>query len=283
MKGFDALAIHALLLAASRPLKRPLQLALSYDEEVGLLGAPPMIDHMIASGRVRAETVIVGEPSMMKVVTGHKGGVGYTVDVKGFEVHSSRLPEGVSAIMWAARLIDWANRMNDRVMAKEPSDLARAFDPPFSTFHVGQISGGTAHNITAADCHFGFEMRIVPGESIESWEKAFLDEVSRLEKLMKAIRPEAGITTARYFTAPPLVPEDGGPAETLARRLTGDNASHVVSYGTEGGQFQERGYSAVICGPGDIAQAHRADEYLSLEQFAKGQMFMERLLIEMET
>lgn len=278
MKGFDALAIAALVEARDRPLRRPLQLALSYDEEIGLLGAPPMIDHMLASGLARAETVIVGEPSLMQVVTGHKGGSGWQVTVRGHEVHSSLLPEGVSAIMWGARLIDWANRRNDEIMATPPGDLAARFHPPFTTLHVGLIEGGTAHNITAGSCTFEVEIRVVPGEDPSDREDRLAREAARLTAQMQVIHPDTGITLDRAYVVPPLHPEADGPAERLARRLTGDNATHMVSYGTEGGQFQERGYSAVICGPGDIAQAHQADEFLSLDQFRQGQDFMDRLI-----
>ncbi|MFN4099642.1 MAG: acetylornithine deacetylase [Pararhodobacter sp.] len=276
MKGFDALAIWTMVQAAKVPLTRPLQLALSYDEEVGCMAVADLVEAMIASGLPRAESVIVGEPSMMKVVTGHKGGVGIKVQVKGFEVHSSLQPYGVSAIHEAARLIHWANERNTENAAATPSELAAPFDPPFSTVHVGMISGGTAHNITAKECEFVISVRQVPGDT--GWYDKITTAARQIEAGMQAIRPESGITLTRTFGVPPLAPETDGPAEALTRRLTGDNGQHVVSYGTEGGQFQTRGYSAVVCGPGDIAQAHQPDEFLSLEQFAAGQAFLERLI-----
>ncbi len=278
MKGFDALALSAVPLALERGLIRPLQIALSYDEEVGCTGAPPMIDHMVAQGMPRADTVIVGEPSMMQVVTGHKGGLGFGVHMRGFEVHSSLLHTGVSAIMQGARLIDWCNRTNAENAAATPSPLAADFVPPYTTLHVGTISGGTAHNITAKDCHFVVSFRAVPGETAAHWTTRFKAEVARIEAEMKAIRPEAGIAVTKVFDVPALQPENAGMAEQLARQLTGDNAAHVVSYGTEAGQFQERGYSAVICGPGDIAQAHQPNEFISLDQFAQGEAFIARLV-----
>jgi acetylornithine deacetylase len=278
MKGFDALALSAVPLALKRGIKRPLQIALSYDEEVGCTGAPPMIDHMVAMGMPRADTVVVGEPSMMKVVTGHKGTIGYQMHFRGFEVHSSLAPTGVSAIMMAAKLINWANDMNAKSAAKPVSALATDFVPPFTTLHVGTISGGTAHNITAKDCHFEFDFRIVPGEDIGDWHARLLAKVAELEAEMKAVRPEAGITAQQYFNVPGLVPEDQGHAEALVRQLTGENASNVVSYGTEAGQFQDRGYSAVICGPGDIAQAHQPNEFISVDQFQQGEVFISRLV-----
>lgn len=278
MKGFDALALSAVPLALERGIKRPLQIALSYDEEVGCTGAPPMIDHMIAMGLPRADTVIVGEPSMMRVVTGHKGGIGYKMHFRGFEVHSSLAPTGVSAVMMAAKLINWANEVNAENAARIPGELAADFFPPYTTLHVGTINGGTAHNITAKDCYFGFDFRIVPGEDIAEWQVRFLAKVSELEAEMQSVRPEAGITAEQYFYVPGLVPEPDGKAEALVRRLTGENANNVVSYGTEAGQFQERGYSAVICGPGDIAQAHQPNEFITIDQFQQGEAFIARLV-----
>ena len=279
MKGFDALAIAAMVAARDAPLKRPLQIALSFDEEVGCMAVADLVEAMIASPIPRAETVIVGEPSMMKVVTGHKGGVGLNVHVRGFEVHSSLQPYGVSAIMEGAKLIDWCNKMNAANAAATPSALAAPFDPPYTTLHVGTIKGGTANNITAKDCWFMVNARQVPGDT--SWEDRIIAAAKEIEVGMKAIRPEAGIDLSPAFGVPPLAPENDGPAERLSRRLTGDNAQHVVSYGTEGGQFQVRGYSAVVGGPGDIAQAHQPDEFLTLEQFAAGQKFMDDLIADL--
>lgn len=280
MKGFDALAIWALVQAHESGVKRPLQIALSYDEEVGCTGAPPMIAAMSAH-LPKAAAVIVGEPSRMKAVTGHKGGSGFKVHVRGHEVHSSLLPQGVSAIMEAARIIMWANDTNAVLRAAPREGVAALFDPPFTTLHTGMIQGGTAHNITAGDCRFSFEFRVVPGESKADWETRFRAECARVEVAMQAVHPGCRIDLDRYFTLPPLVPETEGAAETLVRRLTGDNGRHVVSYGTEAGQFQDAGYSAVVCGPGDIAQAHQADEYIELSEFRAGEAFMRRLLADM--
>jgi acetylornithine deacetylase len=277
MKGFVALALAAVPLALDAGLRRPLQLALSHDEEVGCTGAPAMIAEM-ARSLPRAAAVIVGEPSRFSVVTGHKGGTGFKVHVKGFEVHSSLIHTGVSAIMAAAPLIDFANRVNAANAAKPPAALAQMFDPPWTTLHVGMIQGGTAHNITAADCRFSCEIRVVPGEDIEDWVAALEGQVAQATAGMQAIRPETGITMERFFSVPPLRPETDGAAEALARRLTGDNGTHVVSYGTEAGQFQAEGYSAVVCGPGDIAQAHQPDEYLEVSEFDAGWSFMQRLV-----
>jgi acetylornithine deacetylase len=178
--------------------------------------------------------------------------------------------------MEAARLIDWANDVNEANRAK--ADPANAYDPPWTSLHVGIIHGGTAHNITAKDCSFVLSARCIPEEPIEDWADRMQAEIARVEAGMRAVRPEAGITAERLWNVPGLVAEPEGAAETFVRQLTGENGSAVVSYGTEAGQFQAAGYSAVVCGPGNIAQAHQPNEYLALAQLEQGERFMERLL-----
>ncbi|MBK0328696.1 acetylornithine deacetylase [Rhodobacteraceae bacterium F11138] len=277
MKGFDAIAIWALVQAHLLGVSRPLQLALSFDEEIGCTGAPPMIEAM-QPVLPRGSMVIVGEPSMMQAVTGHKGGQGFDTHVIGFEVHSSLLHTGVNAIMYGAKLIDWANTVNAANRAAQPSDLAAMFDPPYTTAHVGMIEGGTAHNITAKDCRFSFDFRAVAGERLQDWGERYKARVREVEAEMQAVHPDSRIEISERFNVPALEPETHGEAETLVRALTGDNASHVVSYGTEAGQFQQAGYSAVVCGPGNIAQAHQPNEYITKAQFEAGIGFMERLI-----
>ncbi|MDW3184511.1 acetylornithine deacetylase [Roseobacter sp.] len=277
MKGFDALALWAMVEAHHAGIKRPLQIALSFDEEIGCTGAPPMIAAM-QPVLPKGASVIVGEPSSMRAVTGHKGGTGFDTHVQGFEVHSSLLDRGVNAIMFGAKLIDWANQMNAINQAAEPEGLAAMFDPPFTTVHVGMISGGTAHNITAKDCHFAMDFRVVPGEDKRAWEARYRARVAEVEAEMQAIVPDTRIEISPRFDVPALQPEQDGAAENFVRGLTGDNASNVVSYGTEAGQFQEAGYSAVICGPGDIAQAHQPNEFISVADFEAGHDFMQRLV-----
>ena len=280
MKGFDALALAAVPMALAAGVKRPLQIALSIDEEIGCAGCIPMVQAM-AEMAPRAAAVIVGEPSRMRAVTGHKGGLMFLTEVKGVPVHSSIMHTSVNAIMEAAKLIEWANEMNAANRAKEPAPLASAFDPPWTTVHVGQISGGTAQNITAEHCTMGLDFRVVPGEDAEGWGRAYRARVAEVEAAMKAVRPEAGITLTRGFDVPPLVPEEDGAAEALVRAITGDNGTHVVSYGTEAGHFQNAGYSTVVCGPGDIAQAHQADEYIEVSEFEAGWRFMQALVAEL--
>ena len=282
MKGFDALAVWAMAEAAGRDLARPLQIALTRDEEIGCLAAPELIEAM--SGLPRARLAIVGEPSMMKVVTGHKGGTGFHVTVTGHEVHSSRLPlEGVSAVHEAARLIAWSLDWNEASVAAGPNPLAVDFEPNVTQLHTGRIEGGTAHNISAGTCRFSIGAREVPGPRERDWEEAFRVECARVEAAMREMHPGCSIALERFFTVPPLRPEEEGAAEALARRITGDNGTHVVAYGAEAGQFQEAGYSAVICGPGDIAQAHQPDEFIDIAQLEEGTRFMRALLDDLET
>ena len=262
MKGYDACILAAVpdMLAAN--LKRPIQIALSYDEEVGCIGAP----RMIADMRERlpfASAVLVGEPSMMQVVTGHKGILGLTTRVSGYEVHSSLVHTGVSAVMVAARLIDW-HRLQ---MAENAKKASGPFNPPYTTLHCGIVHGGTASNITAKDCKFSSDFRILPEENADDWILRYQSFVTEIEREMQKIHPATGIIIEVRSNTPGLEPEKQGAAEMLARGLTGDNANHVVSYATEGGQFQEAGYSTVICGPGNIEQAHQPNEYLSVSQF----------------
>ena len=277
MKGFDAIAIWALVEAQKRGVRRPLQLALSFDEEVGCTGAPPMIEAM-QPVLPKGAAVIVGEPSMMQAVTGHKGGQGFWVDVWGFEVHSSIMHTGVSAIMEAAKIIQWANEVNAEEAAKEPSLIASAFVPPWTTLHTGLISGGTAANITAKHCRFDLGYRAVPDADLDAWDAKVRAKVAEVEAEMQAVVPEARIDLEARFAVPGLRPEENGLAEGLVRQITGDNATHVVSYGTEAGQFQAAGYSAVVCGPGDIAQAHQPNEFITIAQFEAGVAFADRLV-----
>ncbi|MBM2291317.1 acetylornithine deacetylase [Sulfitobacter pseudonitzschiae] len=277
MKGFDALAIWALVEAQYAEVKRPLQLALSFDEEVGCTGAPPMIEAM-QPVLPKGELVIVGEPSMLQAVTGHKGGQGFDTHVIGFEVHSSILHTGVSAILEGAKIIDFANQRNAENFANPPTALGAMFDPPVTTWHVGQISGGTAHNITAKDCRFSMDFRAVPGDDPVALKESYLDHVRTIEARMQTVHPDARVEISERFAVPPLKPEENGAAEMMVRQITGDNGGHVVSYGTEAGQFQAAGYSAVVCGPGDIAQAHQPNEFITVAQFELGHQFMRDLV-----
>jgi len=278
MKGFDAIALALVPEMVAAPLKRPVHIALSYDEEVGCIGAAFMAKAMTAAG-LKPAAVIVGEPSMMQVVTGHKGGTRLKTTVRGHAVHSSRVDIGVPAVMIAGQLIAWSADMMAQNKAR--SKTGNGFEPPYTTLHVGTVQGGTAVNITAELCSFAHEVRVVPGDEDVDYVGLYKARVADLEAQMKAIAPESGITVEITSSTPPLGPEIEGAAEALSRRLTGDNASHVVAYGTEGGLFQAEGWSTVVCGPGDIAQAHQPDEFLSIAQLDAGTRFVRGLIAEL--
>ncbi|MHC5655837.1 acetylornithine deacetylase [Stappia sp. ICDLI1TA098] len=276
MKGFAAVALAAVPDMVAAGLKRPVHIALSYDEEVGCLGAPPMIDAMLADGP-RPEMVVVGEPSMMQVITAHKGTALIKVTATGHSVHSSQWDRGVSAVAAAARVITW---LDDQTRANQAAaDPALDMDPPFTTLHCGLVEGGTAANIVSRSCSFMTDIRTVPGENLEMWLERLDDFLARdIVPAMKAVHPDAGIAVERLADVPPLSQESDGPAERLVRRLTGDNGVHMVVYGTEAGQFQARGLSTVVCGPGSIDQAHQPDEFIDIAQLAAGEDFVARLI-----
>lgn len=278
MKGFDAIALALVPEMVAAPLARPIHLALSYDEEVGCIGARDLTKAMNAAG-LKPAVVIVGEPSMMQVVTGHKGGIRMRTTVRGHAVHSSRVDVGVPAVMVAGELIHWHNEVMAENKARTPAD--NGFEPPYSTTHVGVVQGGTAVNITAEHCMFSHEIRVVPDDAGIDFIGCYRAKVAELEARMQAIAPETGITVEVTSTTPPLRPERDGEAERFSRRLTGDNGSHVVAYGTEGGLFQGEGWSTVVCGPGDIAQAHQPDEFITLAQLDAGTAFIRKVIADL--
>ena len=281
MKGFVALAMAAMVKAKSMDLQRPLQFALSRDEEVGLLGAPDVAKGLL-DNFAKVEAVVVGEPTEMKVVTGHKSCDDLQFHVRGHEVHSSRLNEGVSAVMCAARFVEWVRQQNIESQAKTPSATAALYDPPFTTLHVGKINGGTAHNITAKDCYFSIDLRCVGDERTEDWLAKIQEQIDIIEAEMQVVHPDV-FFNIHVMRGPAVVPEVEGKAEALARRLTGDNGSHTVAYGTDGGHFQKEEFSVVICGPGCIAQAHQPNEFIELTEFHAGAQMLERLLESLQT
>ena len=276
MKSFSAIGLSLIPEMLSAGLKRPIHFALSYDEEVACLGAPYMIDEMGVKVP-RPQGVIVGEPTNMKTVTAHKAILDIKTSITGHEVHSSLVHTGVSAVMVAARLITWwEDRMLEGAKKASPDSL---FDPPYSTFHCGVIEGGTAHNITAKDCWFVTDIRAVPTETPQQHCDAFEKHLREtIVPAMKKIHPDTGISTEIIADVPGLRPEENGEAEKFVRSITGDNGNHVVAYATEGGQFQDGGFSTVVCGPGSIEQAHQPNEFIELSQVEAGTDFLRKVV-----
>jgi acetylornithine deacetylase len=280
MKGFLALALAAAPELAAAPLKRPVHLAFSYDEEVGCLGAPDLIAEIVA--RVPAvSAVIVGEPTGMEAISGHKGISTFRVIVTGHEAHSSQTHLGASANMVAIGLMAKLAALSER-LARE-ADPASLFTPKGATLTVGQINGGTAVNILARECVFVFDLRTPPGLKPREILADFFAEAEAADAALKARFPETGVKVETRSVTPAFAPEKDGAAEAFARRLAGDNGPpRVAPYAAEAGQFQEAGYSTVICGPGYIDQAHQPDEFVEISQMQRGAAFMTRLIEAMQ-
>ncbi len=275
MKGFLALALAAVDEALAAPLKRPLILAFSYDEEVGCLGAPAMID-VLAAQAPPSVAVIVGEPTSMKIVAAHKSIATFEVVVEGREAHSSQTGQGVSAIMAALPLMALIETMAQEADAR--ADPASPFEPKGATMTIGRIEGGTASNILARRCTFVWDLRCPPGEDPERYVAQFVAAADALDARLKAKAPEAGVRVTRRSSTPALAAAPEGYAENLVRALTGDNGQGVAAYATEAGLFQRAGLSVVVCGPGSILQAHQPDEWIEIAQLEQGAAFMRRLI-----
>ncbi len=276
MKAFSAVALAMLPDFLAAPLKSPIHLALSYDEEIGCIGVHGLIDHIKAIG-VKPRLAIIGEPTMMRVVDAHKSIRSYAVSITGHEAHSSNVHKGVSAVMVAAELIGKIGEIAAGLRAA--GDATGRFDPPFSTMIANTIEGGTAQNILARDCRFTFEIRGLPQDDMEAAYQAF--RAYALETVLprlKAVVPAADIRIVRRAGSPPLRPEPGSDAESFVMALAERNAAEAVSYATEAGIFQEAGIPAIVCGPGDIAQAHQPDEFLDKAQIPACEAFMRRLI-----
>lgn len=273
MKGFLAIALAAVPQLVAAPLRRPVQLAFSYDEEIGCIGTAAILD-ALAQHFPRADAVIVGEPTEMDVVSGHKGGIGMVTRITGKAAHSSRPDLGVSAISHAATVIDWHTAQMNKARAQSTS---KGFTPPYSTVQVGTIKGGVALNTIPETCVLQSDIRYLPSETSDDWILPYQAVLSEIEHDMQLEHPDARVEFEITELIPPMAVEPQGIAETLARQVTGDNAHRLVSYQTEAGHFQAAGYSTIICGPGSIEQAHKPDEFITAAQLRRGQAFMQRL------
>jgi acetylornithine deacetylase len=276
MKGFVASALAAVPGMVEAPLKRPIHLAISYDEEVGCRGVRTLLA-VLKDRPLKPEACFVGEPTNMQVITAHKTGRPMRCVVRGKEAHSSLRPFGVSAIEEAAKLIVKINEVGQR-LARRP-DLDMLFSVPFSTTSVGVVRGGTVRNIVAGECVVDFDLRCVPGDdpyAIVAEIEAYAREV--LEPPMKAIAPEAGFTFEELALVPGLDTAADAPVTVLAKRLAGRNDHAKVAYGTEAGLFQEIGIPTVVVGPGSIEQAHKPDEFIEAEELVKADAFIARLV-----
>ena len=271
MKGFLACALALVPKFKAMNLTRPIHLALSCDEEVGCKGVRPLVTHM-RDHLKKPRAVIVGEPTSMKVVNAHKSAVTFSTEVRGRAGHSSLTHQGVNAIMVAADLIGEISRIRADLITK--GDPTGRFDPPYSTVHVGVISGGTAKNIIPQDCDFQWETRLLPKIDANLAPLRLEKFAQSLEPAMRLVAPESGISTTKTNEVPGLAPEQNSEAERLALHAAGANSTHAVSYCTEAGLFQAIGIPTVICGPGNIEQAHKPDEFVSVLQMEMCEKFI---------
>jgi acetylornithine deacetylase len=274
MKGFIACALAAVPDFLAAKLKTPIHFAFSYDEEVGCLGIPHLIARL-ARDLPKPRAAIVGEPTMMRVVTGHKGLAAWRAIFTGVEAHSSRIENAVSAIFAASRFIEYLQALAQELRegAKDPS-----FEPPFTTINVGKIQGGQAINIVPGQCTIDWEFRPLPSTdaaALGARIRAFVEQ--ELRPALKKKHPGADAELIQLAGGPGLAPEPNSVAEALARKLTGSNRSGTVAYGTEAGHFQRSGISVVVCGPGDIEQAHKPDEFVAVDQLAQCAAFLGKL------
>ncbi|MCX7561452.1 acetylornithine deacetylase [Sulfitobacter sp. F26204] len=279
MKGFVASILAAVPAFCAAKFSRPVHIALSYDEEVGCLGVPSLIDAM-AQKIATPSAVIVGEPTSMQLVAGHKESLSFFTKVHGYTGHSSRIDQGVSAVMTAARLITW---LEDRMLSNAGrATLNTEFLPPYTTLHCGMVKGGIAANVIAQDCDFVTDIRALPDDGAETHKADYLRFIrDNVEPKMHAIAPDAGVEVSHRSHVLGLSENTNTVAQKLINRLLPGVTSGVVSYGTEAGFFARQGWSTVVCGPGDIAQAHCANEYIEADQLRQCDQFMLALATEL--
>jgi acetylornithine deacetylase len=276
MKSFIACALTLAPECLERGLKTPLHLAFSYDEEVGCLGIGRLLADLARAG-IRPQACIVGEPTMMKPVIAHKGKKSFRCIARGLAAHSAYAPKGVNAVEAAAEAVAYLKQMARRHRDHGPFD--KSFDIAHTTVHTGVIHGGTALNIVPHECAFDFEFRHLPGDDPESLLREFTEYVrSVLEPEMQAVDPAAGFDIRPLSEISALDTGLETEVVALAQELTGNEEIGKVSFGTEGSQFQRAGMATVVCGPGSIEQAHKPNEYVTLDQIAQCERFLRRLM-----
>ncbi len=276
MKGFVAAAVAAMLRAATRDLKVPLHLALSYDEEVGCMGVRSLID-ILADAPVKPAMCIVGEPTGMQVATGHKGKVALRATCTGREGHSALAPLALNALHLAADFIGAIRALQARLAASGPFD--GDYDVPYTTVHAGKMQGGVQVNIVPQSATVDFEIRSLAGTDVA----ALIDDLraagDAIVAPLRADFPEAAIVVERLWDYPGLGTPSDAAVVRFVQSLTGANGTMKVAFGTEGGLFDARlGVPTVICGPGSMAQGHKPDEYVTLEQMARCEAMLDALL-----
>ena len=279
MKGFLGVALVQApkfleALQAGR-LDAPLHYALSYDEEVGCLGVRGLIRDL-KENDIRPAGCVVGEPTSMQPVIAHKGMNRFRCTVRGREAHSSYVTHGVNAIEYAARLVVYIRQIADRLAEFEKRDYG--FTVPYTTMSTGLIRGGIASNVIPKDCEFQFDMRTLPNASADALYQEIRAQAETLSREMRAIDPQSGIELEWVSQTIGLASSESDAIVRWAMRLARSNQTGKVSYGTEAGLFQQMGVPTVVLGPGDIAEAHRPNEFVAIDQLSQCERFVERIL-----
>ena len=275
MKGFIACMLAAVPHFLAQPLAQPLHLAISYDEEVGCLGVRTLLD-VLASRPEKPDLCLIGEPTELQPVLGHKGKLAVRCEVQGAACHSAYAPQGVNAIQYAAKLIHRLTTIGEVLAAPERQDTR--FDPPFTTVQTGLIQGGRALNIVPAECTFDFEVRTLPQDDAQQVAEE-LEHYAQRELLpqMRAVNSDTEIRFYPLSSYPGLYTAAQSAAAQLLAHLTGSEAFSTVAFGTEGGLFHQAGIPSVICGPGSMAQGHKPDEFITIEQLDACDAMLRRL------
>ncbi|CUH65076.1 Acetylornithine deacetylase [Thalassovita gelatinovora] len=274
MKGFLACALAMVPHFAQAPLKRPIHLAFSYDEEPGSIGAPDLARQIVASG-MKPTAIIVGEPTEMKVIAGHKGGFERTTRFTGVAGHSSDPSRGVSAIHYAARFIGFLERLGADCAANPLPDSP--FHPPFHTINVGTISGGAGRSIIAEDCQLDWELRVTPPDDGAAEMLRIETFLNGLQDEMRGLFPQASVRTETVSNYPGLRADPSSTALDLVRQISGENDFTTAPFGTDAGCFDREGLPSVVFGPGSINQAHIPDEYIEISQIEACLNFLQKL------
>jgi acetylornithine deacetylase len=276
MKGYIACVLALVPALVSAPLRMPVHIALSYDEEVGCLGVRSLLK-VLKQRPIKPLLCIIGEPTELKPVLGHKGKLAMRCDVHGHPCHSAYAPLGVNAIEYAAELIGELGRIGQRLKAPEQHDAR--FDPPYSTVQTGVISGGKALNIVPADCRFDFEIRALPSQDpcVVAQQLQSYAEQQVLPR-MRAVNQQSDIRFSELSAYPGLATDAQSQAAELIAAFCGSREFGTVAFGTEGGLFDAAGIPTVVCGPGSMDQGHKPDEFVSLDQLHACDAMLQRLL-----
>lgn len=275
MKGFLACMLAAVPHFLAQPLRQPLHLAISYDEEVGCLGVRSLVK-ALAQRSDRPAICLIGEPTELRPVLGHKGKLAMRCEVQGAACHSAYAPQGVNAIEYAAKLIQRLTIIGERLAAPERQDAR--FDPPFTTVQTGVIHGGRALNIVPDACSFDFEVRTLPQEDAQQVAEELVAYAQQtLEPQMRAVQPASAIRFSPLSAYPGLDTAAHSAAAQLIARLSGSDSFGTVAFGTEGGLFAAAGIPCVVCGPGSMEQGHKPDEFITLAQLDACDSLLRRL------